>query len=78
MLIHAHLELRDNRAVPRLAPAFRRLEAQLFEAMDLRLGELRKGELAERRAAPEGERLLEGRERSLLVVFSRLASTTGE
>ena len=67
VLVDARLELGHDRAVPaepeqRLDPSLDRLEAKLVEAMDLALGELGERELAERRAAPEGERLLERRD----------------
>ena len=67
VLVDAGLELGHDRAVPAepqlpLDAALDRLEAELVEAMDLPLRELGERELAECRAAPEGERLFEGRD----------------
>ena len=73
VLVHAGLELGHDRAVPAepqqpLDAPLDRLEAKLVEAMDLALREVGERELAERRAAPEGERLLEGRHGGIRVV----------
>ena len=46
-----------------LDPALDGLEPELLETSDLGLGELGEGELRQRGATPQGERLLEGRER---------------
>ena len=61
-------ELGHDRAVApetkdRLDPPLNRLEPELLETPDLGLGKLRERELRERRPTPEGERVLEGRER---------------
>ena len=66
MLVDASLQLRHDRAVPAepeqpLEAALDRLEAKLLEPVDLALGELGEGELAERRTSPERQRLLEDR-----------------
>ena len=79
MLLDARLELRHHRFVSSeaeqpLDPSLDRLEAQLLETMDLGLGELRERELAERRAAPEGERFLERRERRLRIIVEESPS----
>ena len=62
MLLEERVELTREFRVPAglevgIDPVLQRREAQLFEAGDLRLGEGLEGEVAERRAAPECERL---------------------
>ena len=79
VLLDARLQLSHHRFVPSeaeqpLDPSLDRLEAQFPEAMDLGLGELRERELAERRAAPEGERFLERRERRLRIIVEESPS----